>query len=208
MRTKDYLTLILLIFAMNVATAAKKTFSGYVVTTEQDTLYGSIFVVSPTANELKVKFIDENKNKYNFKARDLESYAFEVPKYNKELKKHTTEWIQYVRKTVEDAPIRFGTNDILVERQVNGDIQVYNQYIEADAKIAGTLAHFFYVESQGKVDFTKITKNNYKDIMKKATADFMELNKKIGQKGFGYKHIVKIAQLYNQNKSNRQYNAN
>ena len=205
MRTRNYLTLILLLFITTATFAAKKSFSGYVVTTENDTLYGSVLIVSPTANELKVKFVDENQKKYNFKASDLESYSFEVPKYDKELRKHTTEWIHYVRKTVEDAPIRFGTTDILVERQVNGAIQVYNQYVEADEKIGGTLAHFFYVESQGKVDFSKITKQNYKKIMQKATADFMELNKKIGQKGFGYKHIVKIAQIYNQHYSNRRH---
>ena len=44
--------------------------------------------------------------------------------------------------------------------------------------------------------------------MKTATADFMELNTKIGKKGFGYKYVVKIAKIYNQHKINRQHAAN
>lgn len=205
MKAKDYLTLTLLLLLSISATASKSSFNGYIVTNENDTLYGKIFVAGPTANELKVKFIDNNHSKYLFKAKDLQSYAFEVPKFNQETRTHGTEWIYYVRKTVEDAPIRFGTTDIMIERQVNGDIQVYNQYIEADAKIGGTLEHYFYVESINKVDFSKVTKDNYKTIMKKATADFLELNTKIGTKGFGYKHIVKIAKIYNQHKESRNF---
>ena len=208
MKAKDYLTLTLLLLLSISATAGKSSFNGYIVTTENDTLYGKVFVAGPTANELKVKFVDENRSKYFFKARDLQSYAFEVPKFNKETRTHGTEWIYYVRKTVEDAPVRFGTTDIMIEKQVDGDIQVYNQYTEADEKIGGTLKHYFYVESNNKVDFSKVTKDNYKTIMKKATADFMELNTKIGKKGFGYKHIVKIAKIYNQHKASRKHAAN
>jgi hypothetical protein len=208
MKTRNYFTIAFILLLAISASARKSSFNGYIVTTENDTLYGKVFVAGPTANELKVKFIDENNSKSFFKARDLQSYAFEVPKFNKETRKHGTEWIQYVRKTVEDAPVRFGTTDIMIEKQVDGDIQVFNQYTEADEKIGGTLKHYFYVESTGKVDFSKVTKGNYKEIMKTATADFMELNNKIGKKGFGYKYIVKIAKIYNQHKASRQHAAN
>ena len=205
MKIRNYFTIAFILLLTISANAGKSSFNGYIVTTENDTLYGKIFVAGPTANELKVKFIDENRSKYFFKARDLQSYAFEVPKFNKETKKHGTEWIQYVRKTVEDAPVRFGTTDIMIEKQVDGDIQVFNQYTESDEKIGGTLKHYFYVESTDKVDFSKVTKDNYKEVMKTATADFMELNNKIGKKGFGYKYIVKIAKIYNQHKASRKH---
>jgi hypothetical protein len=204
MKNKNYLTITLISFAIFLSNAAAATsFKGFVVTNENDTLHGEVFVAGPTVNELKVKFIDENGSKYVFKADDLQSYSFEVPKFNAETKEHGTEWIHYVRKVVEDAPVRLGAKDILIERQVNGDIKVYNQYIEEDDKIGGTLKHYFYVESIGKVDFSKVTIENYEAVMKTATADFAELNHKIGTKGFGYKYIVKIAQIYNQHKESR-----
>ena len=182
--------------------SAKNVFEGFVLTNNNEKLTGKVYVISPTLNELKVKFINEAGKKETFKARDLQSYSFEVPKYNKTTKSFGTETITYVRKVVEDAPVRMGNTDILIERQVNGGIQVYNQYIEADAKIGGTIGHFFYVERQdGSVDFTKITKKNYKKVMKSATVEFPELSNKIGTSGFGYKHIVKIAKLYNEHTS-------
>ena len=179
---------------------AKNIFAGTVTTTDGDVLTGKVYVVSPTYNELKVKFVDSNKKKYTFKAKDVETYTFEVPKFNKETRSYETETITYVRKEVEDAPVRMGTKDILVERQVNGAIQVYNQYYEQDAKIGGTLGHYFYAQKQdGTLDFTKLTKANYKEVLKAATVDFPELSNKVGTKGFGYRHIVKVAELYNQN---------
>ena len=184
---------------------AKSAFEGFVLTNDNQKIVGKVYVISPTLNELKVKFIDEAGKKQTFKARDLQSYSFEVPKYNKATKSYGTETITYIRKVVEDAPVRMGSKDILIERQVNGDIQVYNQYIEDDAKIGGTIAHFFYVEkTNGSVDFTKITKKNYKKIMKTATVEFPALSNKVGTKGFGYKHIVKIAKLYNQHMTRGQ----
>lgn len=182
--------------------SAKNVFDGFVLTNNNEKLTGKVYVISPTLNELKVKFVSENGKKQTFKAQDLQSYTFEVPKYNKATKSYGTETITYVRKVVEDAPVRMGSKDILIERQVDGNIQVYNQYIEADDKIGGTIGHFFYVEKQdGSVDFTKITKENYKEVMKNATIEFVELHNKIGTSGFGYKHVVKIAQLYNQHMS-------
>ena len=71
-----------------------------------------------------------------------------------------------MKKTVEDAPIRFGTKNILVLRPVNGDMNVYRQYIEKDSKIGGSLGQIFYVEkTDGSLGFTKVTKRNYRKIM-------------------------------------------
>lgn len=176
---------------------AKSIFSGFVVTNNNDTLQGQVYVVSPTVNELKVKFIDANNKKLTFKANDLQSYSFEVPKFDKASQSHGTETITYIRKVVEDAPVRMGSTDIMIERQVNGSIQVYNQYIEMDEKIGGALNHFFYVEKTGAVNFSKVSRDNFKEIMQKATVDYPELSNKIGTSGFGYKSVVKIAELYN-----------
>ena len=193
------LTILFSVLFVGSEVYAKKTFEGQVTTVDGEVLTGKVFIVSPTMNELKVKFVDANDKKYTFKAKELESYSFEVPKYNKETKEYETETITYVRKVVEDAPVRMGTTDILIERQVSGAIQVYNQYYEEDAKIGGTLGHFFYTEKQdGTLDFTKLTKKNYKEVLKAATVDFPELSNKIGTKGFGYRYVVKIAELYNQ----------
>jgi hypothetical protein len=188
--------------------SAKKAFAGYVINTDGQKIEGQVVVVSPTYNELKVKFIHTNNKKETFKAKELTEYGFEVKKYNRATKGYETINITYVRKVVEDAPVRFGATDIMVERQVNGEIKVYNQYTEADAKIGGKVQHFFYVETTNGVEFTKVTKSNYKKIMKVATASLPSLQKLVGTKGFGYKHIAKIATTYNETMSTRNTLAN
>ncbi len=199
------ITCILTFLLVGSEVMAKSVFDGFVLTNDNEKIVGKVYVISPTFNELKVKFINEAGKKQTFKAKELQSYSFEVPKYNKATKSYGTETITYIRKVVEDAPVRMGSKDVLIERQVNGDIQVYNQYIEQDAKIGGTIGHFFYVEkSNGSVEFTKVTKKNYKKVMKSATVEFPELSIKVGTSGFGYKHIVKIAKLYNNQMSRTQ----
>lgn len=187
---------------VTVSVSAKKAFPGYVINTNGEKIEGQVFVVSPTYNELKVKFVSADNKKSTFKAAELTEYGFEVPQFNQETRSHETVVITYVRKEVEDAPVRFGTTDIMVERQVNGEVKVYNQYIEADSKIGGGIEHFFYVEGKN-VGFTKITKSNYKEVMKEVTADFPALQEMVGTSGYGYKHIVKIAETYNSRNAQR-----
>lgn len=208
MKATYYTTILVLALAAVVgfgfeATAAK-TFTGKVTLTNGETIEGQIYIISPTSNQLKVKVKDSKNKKHKFASKEVDNYTFEVPRYNKHLKKHINVTISYVSKTVEDAPVRFGTKDILVERPVDGDLKVYNQYMEEDAKIGGSLAHVFYVErADGTLGFTKVTKANYKEVMRQATADFPALQEKIGTSGFGYKHILKMAKAYNTRNSGR-----
>lgn len=173
------------------ANASKKVYRGYVVTVAGDTLRGQIQMLSPTLNEVKVKFISQNGEKQTFRAKELLSYSFVVPSRKKQL---DTETITYVRKKVENAPVPFGPKDILVERQINGKINLYNHYIETRA---GQYAyqHFFLLEKAGKT--VKVNRTNFKKAVKKMVADYPELQVKIGKKGYGYKYMAAIIKQYN-----------
>ena len=46
--------------------SAKKAFAGYVINTDGEKIEGQVVVVSPTYNELKVKFIHTNNKKETF----------------------------------------------------------------------------------------------------------------------------------------------
>lgn len=190
--------LVLLCLATNVLDAKKKTFEGFVVTNQDDTIFGYVYYISPTVNELSVKIEDKHKKCHSFKAKSLKSYSFKVSKYNKDLKKHVEEWVDFVAKTVEDAPIHFGTKSILIQRQTDGAIKVFSQYYEIDSKIGVKLEHCYYIEkANNELAFTKVTKSNYKKVLKMVTKDHPALSEKIGTKGYSYKHITKIAKLYN-----------
>ena len=190
------LTLALLTFNFSVISHAddsKKIYGGYIVTISGDTLHGQIQMLSPTLNEVKVKFIDQNGKKQTFKAKELSSYSFTVPTFKKKQKGNQV--ITYVRKHVENAPIPFGPKDVLVERQATGKINLYNHYIETRA---GQYAykHYFLLEKDGAT--VKVDRSNFKKVVKNIVADYPELKRMIGKKGYGYKYMATIIKEYNQ----------
>lgn len=201
MKTNFTLFLLTLLF-INTSFAAKKTFPGYVITQDDQKIEGTVYFKSMTSNELKVKFKNTSNETKVYKAKELKEYGFEMKRYNRTTKGYENVAITYVRKQVEDAPVRFGTKDIMIQRKVNGTINIYSQFIEADSKIGGHLQQFFYLEKN--TSFTKITNSNYKQVMKAAVADFPALQEKIGTKGHDYKYITKIAKMYNARFTNNE----
>lgn len=192
-------TLFIFILALSLSFSAQsmsnKVYSGYIVTNAEDTLHGQIRMLTPAMNEVKVKFIDNTNKQHTYKASDLLSYAFKVPVYNHNTKQHDEKWIFYVRKTVDVAPLAFASKDVLVERPVAGSMSVYNFYMER-ADVNEPIAHKFYVEKSENV-LVSVDRENFKGTMKNLTADYPELCSKIGKKGYGYKHMSKIAEEYN-----------
>ena len=49
---------------------AKNIFEGFVLTNENQKIVGQVYVISPTLNELKVKFVNEAGKKQTFKAKE------------------------------------------------------------------------------------------------------------------------------------------
>lgn len=180
----------------------RKIYSGYIITNNGDTLHGKIQMLSPTLNEVKVKFIDKTGEKKVYRAKDVQAYSFMVLTYkDKETK---AEQIDYVRKKVDQAPVPFGSKTALIERQVTGAINLYNHYVETRA---GHYAyeHLFYLEKGQDSQLIRVNRANFKTVVQKMVADNPELKAKIGKKGYGYKHLVKIITMYNNAKpKNRQ----
>ena len=199
------LTFTFLLFITFATTSFAKTayYPGKILDNSNFAIEGKIGVVSPTYNEIKVKFISDDGKKITYKVSDLEGYQFQVPVFNRETGKYEAKWISYERKTAEDAVVDFGSKDIFAEKVVDGSIEVFNHYIENSDRMSQKLKHFFYVEREGAIGFTKLTKQNYVDIMKTLTADMPELSKLIGTPGNGYKYVAKLAKTYNQTKGNR-----
>jgi len=201
----NFTLIILALFISSTSLSAKKIYNGYIITNNGEKKEGKVYLNSLTANELKVKFVHETNQKKTYKAKELQEYGFVMQKYNRATKRYEDVTITYVRKNVEDAPIRFGSKDILIQRKTNGTIKVYSQFVEKDEKIGGNLVQFFYVEKENGLTFSKVTKLNYKAVMKKAVADFPALAAKIGTRGFGYKHLTKIAKIYNGRSSENEH---
>ena len=175
------LALVMISFTNSFAKEDAKVYNGFVVLKTGDTLYGKIVMLSPSLNEVKVKLIGKSGKKKIFKAKNVASYAFETFTYNRQLEKQVSQWIYYVNKRVERSSVPFGPKNLLVERQEMGTINLYNHYVETRTDNQ-PLKHFLYLE-RGK-EMVKITRKNYKAILKSMVKDYPELQAKIGTAGF------------------------
>jgi hypothetical protein len=196
-------TLAILVFSSNVfAGQSSKIYKGYVINNAGEKLEGTIQMLSPSLNEIKVKFIDSNNEKKTYKAKEVKEYAFKVEKWNKETRSHVEEWIFYTRKNVERSPIPFGPTTVLVERPVSGTISMYNHFVEQNATAEEPFIHVIYVEKQNN-ELINITKANYKKVLRELTTDYPVIHNRIGTKGNGFKHISRIIAAYNDAVSTR-----
>ena len=153
-------------------------------------------MLSPTLNEVKVKFISKKNKKKVFKAKEVKEYGFKVEKWNHKTRQHDINTITYVKQTVERSPIAFGPKEVLVERQVAGTINMYNHFVEMNSNVKMPFEHIIYVEKTAN-ELVSLTKKNYRKVLKEMTAEYPELQAKVGSRGYGFKHVAQIIETYN-----------
>ena len=187
---------LMLILIVASSATANKSYSGYVILNDDVRIEGAIEMLSPTLNEVKVKIITLEGQKTSYKAKDVKEYGFKVAKMNQATQKHQEEIIIYKRKRVVRNTVAFGSKEVLIQRELHGAISLYNHFYERNSNIDGNVGHSFYVEEQNK-ELIWLTHRNYKEVLKSMTIDYPELNTLIGTKNFGYKHIRKIINTYN-----------
>mgnify|MGYP000359681431 CR=1 FL=1 len=190
-------TTILMVFAITAfANDDAKVYNGTVTLENGETLVGQIQMLSPTLNEVKVKFIGKGSTKRVLKAKEVKEYAFRVQKWNKKEKKYNEIWITYIRKKVERSPIPFGPTNVLIERQIEGSINLYNHFIEQNSDKRSPYIQLKYIE-RNEDELILITSDNYKKTLKSLTVDNPNIHNKIGTKGYYFSQINKIIKEYN-----------
>ena len=188
---KNLYTTALFLVLFTISATAAKVYQGYVVLNDDTKVEGSITMLSPSLNEVKVKFTSKDGKKVIYKAKDVKEYGFKVEQWNKTTRSHDVNTIVYVRQDVERSPIAFGPTNVLIERQLTGTINMYNHFIEQNSNAKQPFAHVVYEE------LTAITKSNYKVVLKEMTGEYPELSARIGTKGYGYKYVIKIINTFN-----------
>lgn len=181
-------------FANTLSNQDGKIYDGFVITISGDTLQGRLEMLSPTINQVKIKFIDNSGKKEIYKAKDLQAYAFKVEMWNKDNKEKEIKWIHYTKKIVERPPVPFSSTEVLMQQEVVGKISVYNYYIETRSD--QNMEHIIYLEKNDVL--YEISKDNYKDVLKELMADFPFIKDKVGTKGYTYNALEETVIEYNQ----------
>ena len=194
---KNLFTTILLTVLFAVTSNAAKTYQGYVVLNNDEKVEGTIQMLSPTLNEVKVKFTSKDGQKVTYKAKQVKKYSFKVEKWNSTTRVHEVKNIVYTRHNVERSPIAFGPTSVLIERQLTGSINMYNHFVETNNNVKQPFLHVMYAEKSAG-ELVEITKSNYKVELREMTADYPELSTKVGTKGYGFKYVTKIIASYNE----------
>lgn len=171
-----------------------KAYKGYVITTKGDTLEGKIEMLSPSLNEVRVKLIQEDGQAIIYRAKDVNSYSFLVPNFDKKQKQFSERWISYVKRKVKRPPVPFGPSEVLMQQEVKGKLNLFNYYIETRSRMTD-YDHLVLLEKDGEL--IEIKKSNYKKKLKKIMMDSPIVVSKIGKKGYRFKNIGAIIKLYN-----------
>lgn len=169
-----------------------KIYDGFVVTIEGDTLHGKLQMLSPTQNQVKIKFITAEMARV-FKAKELQTYSFHVLTVNRKTKKEISTWVNYTKKKVERPPVPFGATEVLLQQLVGGEISLYNYYIEN--RTDNTIEHLVYIEKNDELEI--VNKENYKELLRTLMEDKAEMLEKVGTKGYTYKFLENTISEYN-----------
>ena len=193
---KNLFTILALTIIFSVSASATKSYQGYVVLNHDEKVEGSIQMLSPTLNEVKVKFTSTAGEKVTYKAKEVKEYGFKVEKWNNKTRAHDVNTVVYVRQNVERSPIAFGPTNVLVERQITGAINMYNHFVENNSNSENPLSQVIYTQKENG-DLVNITKSNYKVVLKDMVAEYPELSTRVGTKGYTFKYITKTIAAYN-----------
>lgn len=178
-------------------------YPGFVVTAKHnDTLHGEIRFFNPTYNEMTVVFYKNGeKIQYYPSGGEIREYSFQYKKYSKLTGSIEPHWFTYIRKLVPNSPIKGGAKEVFVERQVYGDITLYNYYTLKTSKInSRKYKHNYFIEKEGTDGFTlkTITHDNYRDMVRQyLVLGNDELEENLGTAGFGYKYLSKLVSIQN-----------
>ncbi|MFT5833552.1 MAG: hypothetical protein ACI97N_001180 [Cognaticolwellia sp.] len=184
--------------------AAKQVYAGYVITSNHnDTLFGEIQFLNPTYNQETVVFYNEEGEKTQYYPADggIREYGFEYKKYNKATKSMEPLWFVYVRKLVEHEGEKGGVRGVFLERQIDGEITLYNYFALETSRInSRTYSHNYFVDKKGIDGFelVKVTRENYRSTVREyLVLGNDEIEGHLGTSGYGYKYLSTIVSLQN-----------
>lgn len=175
----------------------------YVTANHNDTVFGEVQFFNPTQNEITLVFFTEDGRREEYYPADgkIAEYAFEYKRYNKQTASIEPHWFVYVRKLVPKSPIKGGAKEVFLERQIHGDITLYNYYTLVTSKInSRRYKHNYFIEKQGTGGFTlkTIERENYRNMVREyLVLGNQELEENLGTAGFGYKYLSDIVNIQN-----------
>lgn len=184
------------ILAFTTTTISAKQYKGYIITKKGQKVEGFIKARNVTIDQVKITFINNGKKK-TYKPKDIKGYGYEHLGEN-QFGEDVLTWRHYRSKMAQSfAPRPFTSKHVFMEIMEEGNVTLYDYYVEAPSNIKNPYKRFFYVEKSGSNEMVELSKDNFIAAAKKFFADAPALASKIGKTNHRFRHAWRIVQAYN-----------
>ncbi len=182
------------LFSFDYPALKNDVFPGYVILDSGQKLEGLVMLGTFIERELKVKFVDRGK-KVSYTAEQLQGYGYEKTEMD-ELGKQRKIWIHYEKMEALEPPRIFAPTNVMVEREVEGEQDLFCFYIQQRANIEKPY-EYYYLLRAADGELTKVTEENFIEVLKKEFGGYTAMVERLGKKQFGFKNIGRMARDYN-----------
>jgi len=177
-----------------------KSYGGYVLLENGEKVTGNIEMLSPVMNQVKVKVKSlDNLNQKVFKSQEVKEYAFQIEVWNHKTREYTTEWVRYSNREVGRSATLFGSKNTLLLQELAGTVSYFNYFYQSNSDVDNPVKNVVYIEKRNhERGLVELNKENYKEVLKNMTYDFVELHAKIGTSQYAFNNVKKIISEYNE----------
>lgn len=194
---KTLLTLLIAtLVSLTISAKESNTFKGYIINKKGQRIEGQIKTKNVTVDQIKITFIEGN-TKIVYKAPNLLGYGYEHKGEN-EFGEDVLTWRHYKSKTaISFAPKVFYSKEVFMEVMEQGEITLYDYYVETPRDIDNPYKRFFYMERAGSDELIEVSKGNYTQVVAMELEDNADLADKVGTVNNRFRHVWKIVRIYN-----------
>lgn len=195
MKFKNLLTIVLAILCVTTTVFGAK-YKGYIINKEGVKLTGLIKTKNVTSDQIKIVFY-QGKKKSTHKPTSIQGYGYEHVSEN-QFGEDVLDWRHYRSKTAQSyAPRVFTSKEVFMEIMEEGEVTVYDYYVQVPSNIEDPYKRFFYLERKDSNEFIEISKKNYIQEAKSYFSDYRKLASKVGKINHRFHHLYKVVKLYN-----------
>ncbi len=172
-----------------------KKVMGYYIDNYDKKVKGKLFIGTITDNEWKVNFVTSSGEKLVLKPEEVKMYAYEES-YRTEEGKKAKKWVEYHRTTVDIPPLVFGPTVVWMQKEVEGEIELFTYYTEVPDNPKNPYSYNYYIRIKGGA-IKKVNEQGFSPIAKTIFNGYDALVDRIGKKDFKYKNLDRMVRDYN-----------
>jgi len=176
--------------AFMMSDEAKSSYPGYLIWNDDVKEIVKIQPSSLTDNEVKIKYLVKDKW-VSIKPKDIKAYG-----YSKKTKTEAGKNFHYDRLEMSYPAKPFGSNTVMVLREVSGPVSLYSYFVEVRADRKNPVQHRPHVlDEKGKL--IEFTEENFKKKSRLLFGKYTALRTRIGSKKFQLRNLRRMVRDYN-----------